>query len=274
MAAYGSNWGGGGGGRGGGRGPMGRGNQRPLPTEPPFTVYVGNLPDDTVQGDIDTIFTHGKIRSVRLVRERDTDRFKGFCYVEFEDLESLESALGLDGALFANKSIRVDIAESRGPVGGRGRGRGGPGGPGGPPPPPQQQFPDRRGGGFGGGAMGGPMGGRGGYGGGGFGGGRGPEMGGAFGGGGGGAMGLGVGGRRGEPSPAPEFKQPTAEELANRPRLKLQPRTKPKEEDVSVDALSQGMQRSKIFGQAKPVDTATKLAGKGETPAAPSADSN
>lgn len=64
-------------------------------------------------------------------------RFKGFCYVEFEDLEDLKSAIKLNGLVSVEGSlIKVDVAEGkRNDRGGgfdrRGGGRGGPGGGGG-----------------------------------------------------------------------------------------------------------------------------------------------
>lgn len=70
---------------------------KPLPTEPPFLAYVGNLGFETVEDDIKDFFRSSKISHIKLLRDRATDRFKGFGYVEFESVQDLEEALKMGG---------------------------------------------------------------------------------------------------------------------------------------------------------------------------------
>lgn len=89
-----------------------------LPNEPPYTAFFGNLPDGIVQGDLETILKeyNVNIQSIQLVRDKETNQFKGYGYIEFQDQLSLKKALDLDGALFPNNStpLRVDVSRGKG----------------------------------------------------------------------------------------------------------------------------------------------------------------
>ena len=80
--------------------------------EPSYKVYVGNLPHDLIQGDIDIIFRNLLIKSVHMVRDKETDKFKGYCYVEFANLQSFKDALLLNGACVSGAIIKVDVANT------------------------------------------------------------------------------------------------------------------------------------------------------------------
>ncbi len=73
--------------------------KQPQDDTPRYVAFVGNLPVDIIQGDIDIIFKNYTIKHVRMVRDRETDKFRGYCYVEFESQEMLNQALSLNGAV-------------------------------------------------------------------------------------------------------------------------------------------------------------------------------
>jgi hypothetical protein len=60
----------------------GQGRNHVIPNEPPFTAYIGNAPDTMVQGDFEhQLFVGLKVKQVRLVRDRQTDRFRGIGFL-------------------------------------------------------------------------------------------------------------------------------------------------------------------------------------------------
>ncbi|KAI9001533.1 hypothetical protein BD414DRAFT_474962 [Trametes punicea] len=81
----------------------------PLPTEPPFTAFVGNLTFDITESELEEFFG-GKTKSVKIIKDRD-DKPKGFGYVEFNDVEGLKEALTKTGTTLAGRAVRVSVAE-------------------------------------------------------------------------------------------------------------------------------------------------------------------
>jgi len=103
-------------------------------------LYVGNLPFNMTEQELEEVFAaYGNVQSAKLIRDRMTDRPKGFGFVEMDDDAADEAISALNDAEVGGRKIRVDEANddggSRGgPRGGGNRGgghRGGSGGGGG-----------------------------------------------------------------------------------------------------------------------------------------------
>ncbi|KII89606.1 hypothetical protein PLICRDRAFT_39716 [Plicaturopsis crispa FD-325 SS-3] len=82
----------------------------PLPTQAPYTAFVGNLAFDLTESELEEFFAGIKTVSVKIIKDRE-EKPKGFGYVEFADLEGLKAALALTGTGFSGRTIRVSVAE-------------------------------------------------------------------------------------------------------------------------------------------------------------------
>ncbi|CAB5205902.1 unnamed protein product [Rhizophagus irregularis] len=82
-----------------------------LPTSPPYTAHIGNLPYDLTEGQVKKFFIDSKILNIRILRDKENDKPKGFGYVEFEDLESLTKALQLSGENLGNRPVKISVAD-------------------------------------------------------------------------------------------------------------------------------------------------------------------
>jgi RNA recognition motif-containing protein len=125
-------------------------------------LYVGNLTYNVNESDLEALFSQfGTVQSAQIIVDRDTNRSKGFAFVEMStEAEALAAIDALNGREHEGRNLTVNEAKPReARSGGGGGGYGGGGGGGG-----------RSGGGGYGGGGGGRSGGGGGYGGGGGGG--------------------------------------------------------------------------------------------------------
>ena len=98
-------------------------------------LYVGNLPFDTDEEQIRELFsTYGDVKSVDMINDRDTGRFRGFCFVAMDNAAADAATQALNGYSFGGRPLKVNEAkprEERAPGAGGGGGRGGYGGGGG-----------------------------------------------------------------------------------------------------------------------------------------------
>jgi RNA recognition motif-containing protein len=97
-------------------------------------LYVGNLPFDTDEEQVRELFSsYGEVRSVDMINDRDTGRFRGFCFVAMDNAEADAAAAALNGYSFGGRPLKVNEAKPREerPAGSGGGGRGGYGGGGG-----------------------------------------------------------------------------------------------------------------------------------------------
>lgn len=93
-------------------------------------LYVGNLAYSVTSSDLEQLFAqHGKVTSAQVIIDRDTNRSKGFGFVEMQTDDEAEAAIKALNLFEHNgRCMTVNEARPREERGGGGGGRGGYGG--------------------------------------------------------------------------------------------------------------------------------------------------
>ena len=93
-------------------------------------LYVGNLPYETSESDLQTLFEGaGAVNTINIIRDRATGQARGFAFVEMSDAEGARKAISeLDRHQFGGRNLTVNEAK---PMERRSNGGGGGGGFGG-----------------------------------------------------------------------------------------------------------------------------------------------
>ena len=82
-------------------------------------LYVGNLPFETTESDLQSLFEGvGPVSTINLVKDRATGRARGFAFVEMSDAEGARKAISeLDKHQYGGRSLTVNEAKPMSPRG-------------------------------------------------------------------------------------------------------------------------------------------------------------
>lgn len=78
-------------------------------------IYVGNISYSATEDTIKELFEqHGKVNSVKIIVDRYTQRSKGFGFVEMEDDDEANEAIGaVNGFEFLGRELKVNEAREK-----------------------------------------------------------------------------------------------------------------------------------------------------------------
>jgi len=83
-------------------------------------IYVGNISFEATEEDVRKLFeVAGKVRSIHMITDHISGKFKGCAFVKMADVKAREVIETLDGALLINRQIEVSEARPQKPGGGK-----------------------------------------------------------------------------------------------------------------------------------------------------------
>lgn len=78
------------------------------------TLYIGNLPWSTTEQDLsEWVSRHGKVVGVRIITDRETNRSRGFGFVEVAPEDAAKVIEALNGTELGGRVTTVNEARAR-----------------------------------------------------------------------------------------------------------------------------------------------------------------
>lgn len=78
-------------------------------------IFVGNLSYGATEGEVEDLFSQfGEVSKIRFINDRETGRFRGFCFIEMDDDNAANEAIDkLNETTFGGRQLRVNVASER-----------------------------------------------------------------------------------------------------------------------------------------------------------------
>ena len=77
-------------------------------------IYVGNLPWSIDDDGLKNLFSeYGEVMSAKVIKDRETNRSKGFGFVEMDDDSGEIAISSLDGSDVEGRSIKVNKSKGK-----------------------------------------------------------------------------------------------------------------------------------------------------------------
>jgi RNA recognition motif-containing protein len=75
---------------------------------PVARLFVGNFPWETTDDELFRFFSrYVDVAAVKITRDRDTGKSRGFAFLDLTELSDVDEALALDGYNFGGRELRV-----------------------------------------------------------------------------------------------------------------------------------------------------------------------
>ena len=91
----------------------GRNRHRNSPSEPTPQLFIGNIPYETTDAELNRLFQGmGNVKDVRVAVDRTTGWPRGFAHADFATIEAATDAKNrLEGAKLNDRPLRIDFAQ-------------------------------------------------------------------------------------------------------------------------------------------------------------------